>query len=307
MPFGLRNAAQTFQRFMDEVTRGLTFCFVYLDDVLVASSSAEEHQTHLDQLFKRLEKYGIRVNPSKCVFYASQLEFLGSQVDSEGIRPLPSKVEAIRRFPLPKTMAQLRRFLGCLNFYRQFLPHIAQTFIPLENIISTQGDHRELHWSDEALQAFTSAKQQLLTGTMLAHMRNDAQLSLAVDASDTAPGAVLQQTVHERWQPLAFSQKFTPTERRYSTFGRELLAAYLAVRHFRHWLEGRTFTIFTEHKPLVYAIQNAGSNYNPREIRHLDFITTFTTDVRHVKGTQNNVADALSRMETHSLTTTLDC
>ncbi|KFD67383.1 hypothetical protein M514_20419, partial [Trichuris suis] len=303
MPFGLRNAAQTFQRFMDEVTRGLTFCFVYLDDVLVASSSAEEHQTHLDQLFKRFEKYGIRVNPSKCVFYASQLEFLGFQVDSEGIRPLPSKVEAIRRFPLPKTMAQLRRFLGCLNFYRQFLPHIAQTLIPLENIISMQGDHRELHWSDEALQAFTSAKQQLLTGTMLAHMRNDAQLL-------TGTTHAQRRSIVSRSGCIRYGRRGRITADKQIVLATACLLftkVHTDGTTLQHWLEGRTFTIFTDHKPLVYAIQNAGSNYNPREIRHLDFITTFTADVRHVKGTQNNVADALSRMETHSLTTTLDC
>ncbi|KRY05851.1 Transposon Ty3-I Gag-Pol polyprotein, partial [Trichinella britovi] len=98
MPFGLRNAAQTFQRFMDEVTRGLRFCFVYLDDVLVASRSKQEHEKHLATLFQRFEKYGVKLNPAKCVFFAPDLEFLGFKVCSQGIKPLAEKVEAIRRF-----------------------------------------------------------------------------------------------------------------------------------------------------------------------------------------------------------------
>uniref|UniRef100_A0A5S6Q617 RNA-directed DNA polymerase n=1 Tax=Trichuris muris TaxID=70415 RepID=A0A5S6Q617_TRIMR len=273
MPFGLRNAAQTFQRFMDEVTRDLPFCFVYLDDVLIASSTPKDHESHLRQLFKRFEQYGIRVNPAKCVFYSSQLHFLGFQIDAEGIKPLPDRVEAMQRFPLPKTTAELRRFLGCLNFYRRFLPRVAETLIPLEDILSRQ------------------TKQQLAKATMLTHMRCDACFSLTVDASDKAAGAVLQQLVDGTWKPLGFfSKRFRPAQRRYSTFGRELLAVYLAVRHFRHWIEGRPFTIFTDHKPLTYAIQNA----------------TFTTDIRHVKGTENCVADALSRVEVNSATTALD-
>ncbi|KFD63941.1 hypothetical protein M514_14152 [Trichuris suis] len=303
MQFGLRNAAQTFQRFIGEVTRDLPFCFAYMDGVLIASSSLAEHAKHLEQVFERFEKYGVRLNPSKYVFYESQLEFLGFQIDAHGIKPLQRKVEAIQHFPLPTTVAQLRRFLGCL-------PNIAEIVIPLENIVSKQNGNGQLRLSKAAIQAFSLAKQQLLKTTMLSHVREDAQLSVAVDASDKAIGAVLQQLIDRRWQPLVFfSKKFTIAQRHYSTFGRELLAAYLAVRHFRHWLEGRHFIIFTDHKPLVYGIRNGSNHHNPREIRHLDFIQTFTTDVRHIRGIENSVADAdaLSRMEVNSLITGLHC
>nr|VZI38583.1 unnamed protein product [Spirometra erinaceieuropaei] len=117
-----------------------------------------------------------------------------------------------------------------------------------------------------------------------------------VDASTVAVGAVLQQHINDSTRPLAFfSKKLSPAETRYSTFGRELLAIYLAVKHFQHFLEGRDFTIFTDHKPLTFAIRSHSDKYNPREISHLDYISQFTTDIRHIDGPKNAVADMLSR------------
>ena len=144
--------------------------------------------------------------------------------------------------------------------------------------------------------AFQRVKTSLAEATRLAHPTPGAPLSLQVDASDTGVGAVLQQHVDGAWVPLAFfSRTLRPPETRYSTFGRELLAVYLAVKHFRHSLEGRSFTIFTDHKALVSAIGSGSSSYSPREVRHLDFICQLTTDIRHVPGKDNVVADALSR------------
>ncbi|KFD60310.1 hypothetical protein M514_27529 [Trichuris suis] len=136
MPFGLRNAARTFQRFMDEVTRGLDYCFVYLDDVLTASSTVKEHHEHLSELFHRFVQYGINLNPAKCVFFSTKLDFLGMEITADGIKPLENKVTAIRQMPEPTSMTQLRRFLGCINLYRRFLPHLASTLAPLERLLS---------------------------------------------------------------------------------------------------------------------------------------------------------------------------
>jgi cleavage and polyadenylation specificity factor subunit 1 len=127
LSFGLRNAAQTFHCFMDDVLRGLNFCFAYLDDILVSSRSLEEHERHLRALFSRLQTYGIIINPVKCIFRASEVNFLGYKVSAEGFRPLEDRVTHLEDCPPPKTASQLRRFLGMLNFYRQFLPHAAAT------------------------------------------------------------------------------------------------------------------------------------------------------------------------------------
>ncbi|MBM6549370.1 RNase H-like domain-containing protein [Streptococcus dysgalactiae] len=131
---------------------------------------------------------------------------------------------------------------------------------------------------------------------MLAHFDPSATASSAVDTSDNAIGGVLQQWSQAQWNPLAFfSRRLLAAESRYSTFSRELLAVYCGVRHFRHVLEGRQFTIFTDHKPLVYAFRNRSDKHSPREVRHLDFVTQFSSDIRHVSG-GDNVADALSRI-----------
>ena len=119
------------------------------------------------------------------------------------------------------------------------------------------------------------------------------------DASDTAVGAVLQQEIGDTWQPIAFfSRKLRPAETRYSAFDRELLAVYLSIKHFRHFVEGREFFILTDHKPLTFALSATTDKYTPRQTRHLDYISQFTTDIRHVRGVENQAADALSRATT---------
>ena len=125
MPFGLRNAAQSFQRFMDQVLRDLPFAYTYIDDILVASSSPEEHKQHLRAVLERFSEHGIVINPSKCEFGVPQLTFLGHTVDQHGICPLPSKIKTLRAFPRPTTQRKLREFLGLVNFYNRFIPNCA--------------------------------------------------------------------------------------------------------------------------------------------------------------------------------------
>jgi hypothetical protein len=122
MSFGLCNAAQTFQRFIHEVTRNLDFCFPSIDDILVASNNQEQHKQHLRLLFERLRQYGIIINKAKCVFIKSNVKFLGYLIDSNGIQPLPEKVAVITNFKLPGTIKDLQRFLGMVNYYRRFIP-----------------------------------------------------------------------------------------------------------------------------------------------------------------------------------------
>ena len=125
-----------------------------------------------------------------------------------------------------------------------------------------------------------------------------------VDASDAAVGAVLQQEIDHHWQPIAFfSKKLTPAETKYSTFDRELLAVYLAIKHFQYFVEGREFYILTDHKPLTFVLQT-NHNHSPRQLRHLEYISQFTSDIHHVKGSDNSVADALSCVETNAMHTT---
>jgi hypothetical protein len=226
MTFGLRNAGQTFQRFVDEMTRDLEFCYAYLDDFLVFSKDQNTHKDHLRQIFARFKDYGMVINPSKCVLGASEVTFLGYSISPEGIKPLPAKVEAIMNFPVPKNVKELRRFLGMLNFYRRFIPYAAQHQGPLNSLLSgsVKGSH-PVHLTCKELEAFNNSKKGLCQATLLAHPDNQAKLALVADASDVAIGAALQQLKDGAWQPLAFfSRKLSPPQQKYSPYDRELLA-----------------------------------------------------------------------------------
>ena len=130
MPFGLKNAAQAFQRLMNQVCRGMEFLFCYLDDILVASKTMEEHATHLRLLFTRLTHHGLLLNPAKCEFGRTEIDFLGHRINHLGATPLPQKVAAITGFPQPVTAQGLREFIGMINFYHRFIPHVADKLRP---------------------------------------------------------------------------------------------------------------------------------------------------------------------------------
>ncbi|CAH8493835.1 unnamed protein product [Dicrocoelium dendriticum] len=302
MPFGLRNAAQTFQRFIDQVLRGLDFVYAYIDDILVASSNHDEHLSHLRSIFERFAQYGVTINVDKCVFGQSSVDFLGHRIDCNGISPLPEKAQAIADYPMPQSFKSLRRFLGMVNYYSRFIPDCSGLLQPLTDLL--KGKSRKFEPTQEAIDAFDKIKHALSNATALSHLRTDvdATLILKTDASQTAVGAVLQQVINGQPEPLSFfSRKLQPAQTRYSTFGRELLAIYLAIKHFRHLLEGRTFTILTDHKPLAFAFRGSSDRFSPREIRHLDYISQFSTDIRHVDAANNVVADAMSRICLHEV------
>lgn len=304
MTFGLRNAAQTFQRFMNNVVfQGLDFLYNFVDDTIIGSRTNEEHREHLETVFKRLNQYGITINTSKCEFGKSELDFLGYRVSAKGTRPLEDRVKVIAEYPKPETVEQLRRFLGMINFYRTHLPKAATYQSVLHAYLhnSKRKDKSKINWSTEAEEAFESCKNSLREAALLAHPVASAPLALFTDASNTCAGAVLQQKVNASWQPLSFfSCKFSEAQAKYSAYDRELLAIYMATKHFRHMIEGQHVTVYTDHKPLVYALHKKSSNATdtPRRLRHLDFISQFCTSIEHIQGIQNIVADTLSRIET---------
>lgn len=300
MTFGLRNAAQTFQRFIDNVLRGLDFVFPYLDDILIASSSPEQHIKDIATVFDRLRQYGLVVNGDKCHFARDSVDFLGHVVTKDAILPAPAKVEAIDNFTRPKTRQELRRFIGMLNFYRRFMPNAAEIQLPLQELLGPcqKNDRTVIIWSTNTLAAFNACKLMLRKATMLAHPAPNATLAIMTDASDVGMGAAIQQYVNDSWQPLGFfSRKLTNTERKYSAYDRELLAIYASIKYFRFMLEGTQFVIFTDHRPLTFAFSQNMEKASPRQTRQLDFIGQFSTDLRHISGKNNVVADTLSRVE----------
>ncbi|GFV29529.1 hypothetical protein TNCV_4489831 [Trichonephila clavipes] len=179
-------------------------------------------------------------------------------VTAEGISPLPEKVAAITNFPKPETVKELRRFLAICNFYRRFVPHAARTQAVLNNYLkgAKRNDRTPILWSGESAAAFEKCKKDLADATVLHHLSADASLATVVDASYSSVGAALHQQTSKGWQPLAFfSKTLSLAQRKYSAYDREMLAAYMAIKYSRHMVEGRSFTLFTDHKPLVYAFK----------------------------------------------------
>lgn len=299
MSFGLRNAGQTFQRFIDEVVSGLDFCFPYVDDILVFSKDTSDHERHLRILFNRLSEYGLLVNVNKTVLNSSTVTFLGYEVSAAGTRPLPDRVDALKTFNRPNTAKGLRRFLGMINFYRRFIPSAAEHQAPLHTALSSLRGNQSVNWTPVLEAAFIACKDQLANATLLVHPDHDAQLALFCDASASSVGAVAQQSVHGKsWEPLAFfSQKLTPRQSSWPAYYRELFAVYAAVRHFRHILEAHHCIIYTDHKPLTFVFSQSRDKLPPVQQNQLSYISQFTTDIRHVSGSANIVADTFSRVE----------
>ena len=204
MPFGLKNAAQSFQRLMDSALRDMPFLFVYLDDVLVASSSEVEHLEHLRYLFTRLDQHGLIINPAKCLFGLPSIHFLGHLINKDGAAPLPSKVEAVSAFPRPHTARALREFLGMVTFYHRFIRRVAHTMRPLYEALTGKSPGQTIDWTAEREAAFEATKTALSQAAMLAHPSPGAPIAITTDASDYTVGAVHEQWADGAWQPLAF-------------------------------------------------------------------------------------------------------
>ena len=300
MQFGLKGAAQTFQRFVDEIFKGLKFVKAYIDDILIASSSVEQHKKHLRIVLKLLQENNLVINVKKCQLGLPEVEYLGQRINKYGIKPLAEKVQVIQDFPQPKNVTELRRFLGMMNFYRRHLPHAATLQAPLNKHLShaKKNDKTPISLTPEDVIAFEKCKESLANAALLAHPAPEAKLRLVTDASDTSIGAAVEQQVADNpWQPLAFfSKKFSPAQCKYSTYDRELTAIYESVKHFRYLLEACDFEIHTDHKPLIYAFLQRSDKAAPRQLRQLDYIAQYSTKIVYVPGPDNSVADALSRI-----------
>jgi cleavage and polyadenylation specificity factor subunit 1 len=318
--FGLRNATQTFQRYMNSILQGLenivgnrgekSSLFCYIDDIIIASESEEVHRLHLDKIFKIFQVQGLSINLNKCSFGNQEVKFLGYSVSAAGFKPLDEKVRAIADYPRPKTIEELRRFLGMINFYRANIKQAAATQAVLNKYLhnAKKKDQTPIVWSDDANAAFIQSKESLIRATTLSYPAANVPIALMTDASGSMAGGVLQQKIGKVWKPLGyFSKAFSDTQSHYSTFDRELLAIYMSIVHFRNQIEGRELIVYTDHKPLTFALSKvATANETPRRANQLMFISEFTSEIRYIEGTCNTVADALSRVETITCPTIVD-
>ena len=251
MPFGVASAPAIFQRTMEGILQGIPHVHVYIDDILVADTSKEEHLKTLEMVLSRLEKYGIKLKRAKCKFMLPSVEYLGYHISGEGIRPTEEKRRAIVDAPVPQDVTQLKSFLGLVNYYSKFLPCLSHTLAPLYRLLSK---HQQWGWGPEQSAAFQKAKSQLASDLLLTHFDPSKKIVLSCDASPYGIGAVLSHMYEDGSdRPIAFaSRSLAPAEKNYSQIEKEGLAVVWGVRKFHQFLFGREFVIYSDHKPLQF-------------------------------------------------------
>ena len=304
--FGLRNAPTRFQQFMDhtfELCRDFTF--IYLDDILIYSSSRSEHMAHVTKVLDTLSNNGLYINFEKCAFAKSHVKFLGHDIGVDGINVIKTKIEAVKNLPLPRTRRELKRFLGMVNYYHRHVPRIAEVMAPLNEISggSKASNRAKLELNDAQIKAYHDTIATLAEATTLAYERHDKPLILFSDASDTHVGAVLEQEGDNgEMRPLAFfSKKLPPAKRVRSTFYKELRGVYLSLKHFQARVLGRNLIIRTDSKAVQRAITNELRDQCPHEQRWICAIKEYNPTVQHIEGRNNVVADSLSRPPTMAM------
>lgn len=295
MPFGLHGAPATFQRLMDQVLGGLEgYAAAYLDDVIIFSSSWEEHLEHLKEVFHRIQSAGLTINPRKCAIAKKETEYLGYVIGGGVIRPQIQKMQAIQDCSLPQTKTQVRAFLGMAGWYRRFVPNFAVRAAPLTDL-TRKTCPVQIQWTEEAKHAFQDIKNALCNDPVLSCPNFEELFVLQTDASNTGIGAVLLQGALGDRHPVAYiSRKLYPREVRYSTVEKECLAVKWALDTFRYYLLGREFLLETDHRPLQWMDRMRDSN--ARITRWYLSMQPYRFIVQHVPGKSNATADFLSRL-----------
>ncbi len=294
MPMGLANSPSVFQRLVTRLLGHLPFVEVFIDDVLVHSPDHITHLTHLQQVFKILESNSLTAKLTKCEFFAPTVEFLGHVVSTEGISVDPSKTDAIRKWPYPNDVHELRSFLGLANYYRRYVENYAEICLPMFPLLAKD---TPFVWTETHSLAFNTLKHKLTTAPVLKPFNPSLDPILVTDASKFALGATLMQDDGSGPRPIAFySRKFIPAEINYTTREQELLAIKDALIVWRHYLAGMPITIHTDHESLKYILTQPTESLNPRLARWQERLADFNFQrILHIKGKDNVVADALSR------------
>ena len=293
MPFGLSGAPATFCRLMSNVLGDHigVICLCYLDDVIVFAKTQRELLERLDQIFTRLSQYGLKVKPSKCVLFRTEIQFLGHLVTPAGVQPLPDKVTAITDWPTPRCLRDVRAFYGLVGYYRKFVAGFATIAEPLTRL-TRKGT--KFVWTEEADAAFKKLKQCMLEVPTLAFPYPDRPCILDTDSSDVAYGSVMSQVVEGQERPIAFfSRVMSPSQVNYCATRRELLAVIASLQHFRHYLLNVPVILRTDHHSLKWL----KTFKKPEGIlaRWIETLSEFDITIEHRPGRIHSNADGLSR------------
>lgn len=294
MPFGLTNSPATFQRVMDNVFKELIgkCCLIYLDDIIIFSSSLQEHMQDLHKVFSKLKSTNLKLQVKKSEFLRKNIEYLGHVISADGIKPNPNKLTAIKNFTLPKTRKEIKSFLGLLGYYRKFIRDFARITKPLTTQLKGK---KTVKIDQNFIDTFEICKTLLCNDPISQYPDFSKQFILTTDASNVALGAVLSQGSLGSDKPVSFaSRTLNETEQNYSTVEKEMLAIIWAIKYFRPYLFGKKFKIVTDHRPLTWLMnfKEPGSKLVRWRLKLLEY----EFEIVYKKGSQNVVADALSRI-----------
>ena len=295
MPFGLKTAGAVFSRIMRKVIEPLPKCVSnFVDDILVATHTWEEHVRVLKLLFKRLREVNMSARPKKCAFGFRDIVFLGHRVSAKGVAPEDDKIQKIQEAPRPVTKKQVRSFLGLAGYYRKFVPSYASTAKPLTDLTKKEVSD-PVPWNEEQDKSFQTLKRYLTQSPVLLLPDHEKPFVLRTDASGKSLGACLMQDHGKGLQPVAYaSKKLNSAEQRYSTVELECYAVVYGIRKFYPYLYGRHFVVETDHHPLQYLARIRPSS---RRLSGWAMeLQSHTFSVRSISGAENVAADYLSRM-----------
>jgi transposase InsO family protein len=307
MPFGMVNAAATFQRTMELTLHDILYreCLVYIDDIIVYSKSFSQHISRLQSVFTRLKENNLKLKPSKCKLFASEITFLGHVIGPDGIKTDPSKIDKVKDWKVPTCIKELRQFLGFASYFRKFIRDFAIHAKPLNELLQGHGHVKgkksgnlsSWHWSQEQQKSFEYLKECLSSTPVLAFADFSLPFELEVDASVYGLGAILFQVQDGHRRIIACASRSTSmTEQRYSTYKREFLALKWAVTEkFKEYLYGSSFKVFTDNNPLSYVLSTG--QLDAVGHRWLSNLSSFSFEIFYKAGKYNAAADALSRLD----------
>ena len=249
LPFGVSSAPGIFQRTMESLLGGMEGVVVYLDDVLVTEKTEVEHLVTLDEVLRRTEEAGLRLQKDKCVFLAPSVVYLGHRIDTQGLHPITDKVLAVQKAPSPCNVSELQSYLGLLSYYAKFLPNLSTHLAPLYKLLKNE---KPWSWEKEQETAFTESKKLLTSSQLLVHFDPTLDICLACDASAYGVGAVLSHKMPDGSEkPIGFvSRTLTDAEKNYSQTEKEALACVYGVKRFHPYIFGHAFTLQTDHESL---------------------------------------------------------
>lgn len=308
MPFGLKNAPSIFQRAMDDVLREHigTRCYVYMDDVVVFGKTLDEHVHNLKLILDTLSDANLKVQLDKSEFLHKSIEFLGYIVTDKGIKPNEKKIKAIQEWPVPKNLKELRGFLGLMGYYRRFVKDFAKIAKPLTTLLRGERNpnaNPKIALNEEQLGCFSTMKELITSENILTYPDFEKIFLITTDASNVALGAVLSQGEIGKDKPICFaSRTLNKAEENYSASEKEMLAIIWALKVFRNYIYGQKFKIITDHQPLTFTL--SPKNTNAKLKRWKAYLEEHDYEIIYKPGRSNVVADALSRIQTHVLTST---